>query len=349
MVFATITAPSFGRVHRIKRGGVCHPERGGPVCEHGRPLGCWTKHQATDALLGTPLCDACYRYGDAVIWNAASGELWVQYVNRLRREVARLGGLRISTGEIRDHLKVSYVKVAEFQRRGSVHFHAVIRIDGPDGPGDDPPPWANTGLLAHAAKAAGPRTRVGVRQVGGDIRMLGLGGELDAREIGGEGGMSERAVASYLAKYITKDDGFGLVLPRPLTTRAGIGLVPRGLLSERARTLMRACWDLGGLPELAELRLRPWAHQLGFRGNVVTKSRAYSTTFGALREARAAHSREAAGLPAAEPGETATESHWRFVGAGLSPALGEIAAGIAQGTEMRKGRRPDWIDPQDFA
>ena len=27
-------------------------------------------------------------------------------------------------------LRVSYAKVAEFQRRGVVHFHGIVRIDG---------------------------------------------------------------------------------------------------------------------------------------------------------------------------------------------------------------------------
>ena len=53
--------------------------------------------------------------------------------------------------------------------------------------------------------------------------------------------------------------------------------------------LIRACWELGGRPELDKLRLRAWAHMLGFGGHWSTKSRRYSTTFGALRRARAAH------------------------------------------------------------
>ncbi|MGW6445569.1 replication initiator [Lentzea sp. NPDC055074] len=31
---------------------------------------------------------------------------------------------------VRGHARVSYAKVAEYQRRGLVHFQAVIRIDG---------------------------------------------------------------------------------------------------------------------------------------------------------------------------------------------------------------------------
>ena len=342
LVFATVTAPSFGAVHRANGVGVCRPERGEQICEHGCSRACWARHADADPIVGSPLCAACYRYADAVVWNAASGLLWVQYINRLRRELARLGGLRIRTGEIGRVLRVSYVKVSEFQRRGSVHFHAVIRVDGPDGPDDDPPDWVSTGLLADAVSAAGPRATVGVAQVGGDTRVIGFGRQLDVREIGG-GRESAQAASSYLAKYITKDDGNRLVLPRPVLARGGIDAVPRALLSDHARVLMHAAWDLGGLPELAELRLRPWAHQLGFRGNVVTKSRFYSTTYGALREARAAHAREAAGLPEVVREATVTESHWRLVAAGLSPELGEIAAGIADGTVIRKGPRPNWI------
>ena len=52
--------------------------------------------------------------------------------------------------------------------------------------------------------------------------------------------------------------------------------------------LVRACWELGGRPELEGLRLRAWAHMLGFRGHWSTKSRCYSTTMTALRRARVA-------------------------------------------------------------
>ncbi|WP_328769338.1 replication initiator [Streptomyces sp. NBC_00286] len=52
---------------------------------------------------------------------------------------------------------------------------------------------------------------------------------------------------------------------------------------------MRTCWRLGGLPEYASLRLRTWAHTLGHRGHVLTKSRAYSTTYAAVRAERARH------------------------------------------------------------
>lgn len=30
---------------------------------------------------------------------------------------------------------VSFAKVAEYQQRAAIHFHAVVRLDGPSGPG----------------------------------------------------------------------------------------------------------------------------------------------------------------------------------------------------------------------
>jgi hypothetical protein len=47
-------------------------------------------------------------------------------------------------------VRVSYAKVAEYQRRGVFHFHAVIRLDGPAGPTTTPPAWATLGLLTAA-------------------------------------------------------------------------------------------------------------------------------------------------------------------------------------------------------
>ena len=45
-------------------------------------------------------------------------------------------------------------------------------------------------------------------------------------------------------------------------------------------------WDLGAKAELEPLRLPEHAHTLGFTGQLITKSRSYSTTFGDLRRAR---------------------------------------------------------------
>ena len=50
-----------------------------------------------------------------------------------------------------------------------------------------------------------------------------------------------------------------------------------------------SAWQLGDDPQLDGESLRRWAHQFGYGGHCFTKSRRYSTTFKALREARADH------------------------------------------------------------
>ncbi|WP_410540261.1 replication initiator [Streptomyces sp. KL2] len=65
---------------------------------------------------------------------------------------------------------------------------------------------------------------------------------------------------------------------------------------------MATCWRL---PGLEPLRLRAWAGALGHRGHVLTKSRAYPTTYAALRAYRAEYERAARG---AEPSPARTRS-----------------------------------------
>ncbi len=55
----------------------------------------------------------------------------------LRRALARQAGLTAKT--LAAQMRVSFTKVAEYQRRGVVHFHAIIRLDGPAGPVTGPP------------------------------------------------------------------------------------------------------------------------------------------------------------------------------------------------------------------
>jgi hypothetical protein len=60
-------------------------------------------------------------------------------------------------------LRLSYAKVAEFQRRGVVHLHAMIRLDAVD-PLDpeavvEPPAGFTAGQLAQLMTTAAGRTR----------------------------------------------------------------------------------------------------------------------------------------------------------------------------------------------
>ena len=103
------------------------------------------------------------------------------------------------------------------------------------------------------------------------------------------GELTAEAVAGYIAKYATKaTEDFGPALDRRLNEEEindELAVPPHVL------ELVRACWRLGGHPRLKDLRLRQWAHMLGFRGHWQTKSRRYSITFTSLRRARADHGR----------------------------------------------------------
>ena len=67
---------------------------------------------------------------------------------------------------------------------------------------------------------------------------------------------------------------------------------------EHARRLITGAWHAGAQGCDAK-RMRRWAHQFGFGGHCFTKSRRFSTTFKALREARAGHA--AARRPQSRP------------------------------------------------
>jgi hypothetical protein len=126
---------------------------------------------------------------------------------------------------------------------------------------------------------------------GGPERYARWGAQLDVhnltRDRDGEAGeLSAEQVAGYIAKYATKaTESFGSGLDRRLT---GDDVDHLDRLPAHVAALVRACWELGGRPELDGLRLRAWAHMLGFGGHWSTKSRRYSTTFGVLRRARVA-------------------------------------------------------------
>ncbi|MFJ1796658.1 replication initiator [Kitasatospora griseola] len=330
-VFATFTAPGFGAVHNRPSGGRCR---------------CGAQHHDGADELGTPINPDTYDYRSAVLWNAHAGKIWARFSIYLRREVAKRAGL--SQREFRQHARISFAKVAEYQKRGAVHFHAVIRLDGPEG-GDTPPPaWATPDLLTDAIRAATTAAEIPGPVLDGTAYTFTFGKQLDIRTIrtadfAAGSALTERAVAAYIAKYATKGaESAAGTLDRPVKLLAELAHLD---LSEHARRLVRTCWLLGGLPELEDLRLRAWAHMLGFRGHFSTKTRRYSTTLGALRDARAAWRRAQATnaeqpLPVHDdaPGAEQTTlvlAHWTFAGVGLTPGERWLTEALtpAPGTE----------------
>src|ERR1035438_2263291 len=124
------------------------PARGGGPCPPRPPLSCPQQHARDDPRLGEPLCADCYDYTGSVLFNAYAPELWRRFTITLRRALARQAGMtgKAFAGQIR----ISFAKVAEYQRRGLVHFHAAIRLDGPGGPSTPPPAWVTLDLLTAA-------------------------------------------------------------------------------------------------------------------------------------------------------------------------------------------------------
>jgi hypothetical protein len=217
--FLTLTAPSFGPVHtrpdRTSRLGhsrsglgPCRPRRDRPTCPHGRPLWCGVVHGDEDPRTGTPFCLDCYRHAHQVAWNSFVPKLWSRTIDTVKRELARRSRAH---GGIPARLR--YAKVAEFQARGVVHLHALLRLDGLDPHAPDailpPPTWASIGLLnrllQNAARATAIRTPAHpdcpdgwVIQWGEHVRALPITRGLPGAEV------TEQHVAGYLAKYATK-------------------------------------------------------------------------------------------------------------------------------------------------
>ncbi len=331
-VFVTFTAPSFGPVHawrvRGERVLACRPRRNGRTCPHGVRLSCNEKHARDDDRLGEPLCPDCYDYTGSVLFNAYAPELWRRFTITLRRTLARRAGL---TGKaFVAQARLSYAKVAEYQRRGVVHFHAIVRLDGPAGPSAAPPSWATLGLLTdaigQAARAVQVRTPAAPRL---PLRTLTRGGQLDIRPVTSAGELTDTTVAGYVAKYATKAAECTGTLDRRVTPADRLDELP---VRDHARRHIAECLRLGRLPQFTDLRLAAWAHMLGFRGHFSTQSRAYSITLGSLRADRADHQREravAAGLRPTADDTTLVIADWHFAGRGDPPSVAAMLAAAA--------------------
>ncbi len=281
-VFATLTAPSFGPVHRGPRrpGGQppqCRPRRGRPLCEHGMPMSCGQRHEHGDPAIGQPLCSKCFDYAGAVLFNASVPALRDQTTQETRRQLAATLGL--SQQSLRRHLRVSFGKVIEYQRRGLVHVHAVIRADRPGGAADPAPPWAGTRLLRGAVLAAVTTPAITLPHPADPAAVITLawGSQADVRvvrrDIDGE--LDDHKVAAYVATYAVKGTEQTGGIPVPIRRLSDLD---DWKATGHVRRLITACWQLSHRDEYQSLRLARWAHQLGYRGWFSTRSRRYSVT-----------------------------------------------------------------------
>jgi replication initiator protein RepSA len=349
LVFATVTAPSFGPVHGRRATGRCHPHAGNErTCEHGRPRTCRALHVEDDPTLGQPICGDCYDYASHLVWQWWAPDLWRRFTIALHRLVAKQ--LQVPANRLAEVATVQYAKVAEYQVRGAVHFHALVRLDGPRTPdGFAPaPPTVDATRLAGLVRAAAASVRLNVPGVDASdpARLLAFGRQLDARPVRSnrrtddpDRALSPEQVAGYLAKYATKS----------ITDTGATGNAHHRRLRATARDL--AVRAEAAQQDSYEL-LGKWTHMLGFRGHFASKSRRYSVTLGALRRARRraqaliAQSRaegrplDLAALEADLLAEDNTETtlvigHWHYVGSGWNTEAERVLA-IAAAARARE-------------
>ena len=288
LLFVTLTAPSFGPVHGHRHGRACRPRRRDDQtrCPHGRPTWCGLVHDEDDPANGSPLCSDCHDTASAVMWQWHAPELWRRFTIALRRSIAH--HLHVPEGRLSEHASVQYAKVAEYQTRGLIHFHALIRLDGPAAAGTgSPAPAALTGHdLADLVRDVVPTVTVLAEPVDHDDtpRVLAFGAQVDVRTVRAgtrtddpTGPLTPDQVAGYLAKYSTKDSG---------------SLHGHGQSRPHIIALQHQCRQMAQraaafhAPEHDYRRMHKWVRCLGFRGHFGTKSRRYSITLGALRRAR---------------------------------------------------------------
>jgi len=276
--FATLTAPSFGLVHTRHvarhtctnrkrcdcRSAPCHARRPGSgpgLCAHGQPAVCFARHDPGDPRLGRPLCLDCYDHDHQVVWNLHTGELWRRTKQAIERHLAQLCRRRgippvhvvTPSGKLRavPPVRVSHGKVAEFQARGAVHFHALLRLDGVN-PHDlaaivPPPPGITAAdledAICHAARHVAFTTPSHPDRPGGWHACWGE--QVDHRPITMRGAseVTDELAAGYLAKYATKStEATGHRSTRLTADTIDDYADPDG---DHINRLIDACWRLG--------------------------------------------------------------------------------------------------------
>ncbi|MFI5491361.1 replication initiator [Actinoplanes sp. NPDC051859] len=277
-VFVTLTAPGFGTVHtrRIRthtcadrkrcdcRPDPCHARRNTPgLCEHGQPAVCWTRHTADDPVLGRPLCLDCYDHDHHVVFNLHAAELWHRTKQDAERRLAKLCRTRgipfleVCTDGKRVRrippVRLSHGKAAEMQRRGAIHFHALIRLDGVDARDltqvVPPPPGITADDLVEALRAASATTFTTPEHFARPEGWpMAWGDQIDVRPITltGTGDVTDGMAAGYLAKYATKSTE----ITGHNSTRITHDTIqqygdPHG---DHTARLIAACWRLGHQP-----------------------------------------------------------------------------------------------------
>jgi hypothetical protein len=237
----TLTAPSFGGVHRV-------PREGAASCR------CGGTHDAKDAgLRGVPLEPGSYDYSGQVAWNRDAGVLWDRTRRRMRDRWDSL----------------EYFIVREWQDRGVLHVHAIVRIARLEAP--------SAGQLREAA-----RTATAVSRVDGAIVEWGAQADCAAFRADGDGAKTiwylSKAL-NYVLKDVASDSGEVPVevwrhqvalADAARRMRCGVECEPQNcsslvhqrygsrsqVVSASRRTHNRTGWSFSGLTRTVQRRLR---------------------------------------------------------------------------------------------
>jgi hypothetical protein len=299
LAFVTLTAPSFGAVHtRHPDEAPCHREK--HPCACGQSHQCDQQHGAEDPQLGKPICSATYDYAGAVIWNNRCGELWRRTMINASRSLARYLGIPQRSFN-RTH-RLAYLKVIEYQSRGVVHVHGLVRLDAVAEVISTGAPLDTGRLVAAIARAAAVTAAPSPLPNGPPVRW-GPQNRVDPVPVEGR-----QPLSSYLAKYTTKSVYAGGALDHRLV-RGELSMLD---IDDHLKRLVQAAWDLGAQRSLRDYRLRQWAHTLGYRGHWMTKSLTWSTTLTALRQARFTYQAQRAG----EEPDSVSIAQWAYRGNG---------------------------------
>ena len=283
LLFVTLTAPGaayFGSAnHRRpgKRTGNCK---------------CGQIHLPDDPLIGAPINFDTFDYDLAAAWNNAVPELWRRFLIALEREMPTQ--------------RIEYVKVAEVQRRGLFHIHAIIRVE-------------ITKEHKHALERTEVTKAIKIASANPDVDGHKFGSQVDVefatqRPPQKRRGESEKdykkrvnkaktrnTFARYLAKYATKGTDHatrnGVIGPYVKAHHAKLRNASRPK-AEQLRDERLAAYQLRTdvnpfiyTPQERAIisRANATINDFGFAGQFLTKSRNYSTTFKAIRAKQREH------------------------------------------------------------
>lgn len=307
----TLTASGrkvFGDVHQLMT-----TRRG----KRSRTCRCGRTHLKGDLRLGTPLDSESYRYDAAAQFNAAASRLATVTFQKLSRVLGR---------------PVQVARVVEYQQRGLVHIHALVR--GVVNPAD-----------LQLAVRGGVNPRTGRRIAPARHRGWTWGPRCDARVLATDGNTVGR-VSGYVTKlvaYLSKAVGEGLTLAAAFGARMQAAAVRavqcahgrsdcrhgQRVLVTQDGTVHLDDGDTDRLCRRHAAALRGW----GWLGQALTVSRGWGASLGSMRARRRAaaqaHARAdtdstpggSQGSAVAGPGEqlslfpqVVTVGPWRVVG-----------------------------------